>query len=137
MDPRLWSKYETGKVRITANALERMRRAMDCSEAELFYLALPHQHQYHDVHAREVRETASEYGTTPASTGRVRSLLALDVTALPAEEQHWFKAERDHLAILLERGLAMAENLVEKYLYLFGKARRAQDAEDDKNRSEA
>ncbi len=136
MQPKLWSKYETGKVRITANALERMRRAIGCSEVELFHLALPYQHLYHEGHGQEVREPTYEYGKTPTVGGPVRRLRNLDVQELPAEDQHWLKAERDHLVVLLEHGLTLADNLIEKYLYLMAQARRAQDAEDDLNRSD-
>ncbi len=134
MKDKNWSKYETGAVKITEQALARLRKALQCTKAELFYLALPYQRAYHNAPAEEIREDAPEFGTTPAATRAVRRLLALNEKALPAGEQHWFKLERDHLAALLARAVAMAEDLVEKYLYLIGKARRAQDEEDDKNR---
>lgn len=136
MKAKLWSKYETGAVRITAKALARMREALECSKAELFHLALPYQRAFHQDESGEIREGAQAYGTKPIPTNKVKRILALDENALPAEERHWFKVERDDVAAILSRAQDMADNLTEKYLDHIARARRAQDAEDDKNRQD-
>lgn len=127
MDQREWSKYEKGKQRITQNALNRMRDALECTDTDLWILANPIQVAHHSRQPEEIREDSYTYGSTPVPAGAARRLLAMDEKLLPVGEQHWFKVQRNALATALTGLLSAISHLVAKYWELVGELPPADD----------
>ncbi len=132
MDPKVWSRYETGKATITNGAIESMRKALQCTESELWHLAMPAQRAHYHGHTEEVREEAPDFGTPMAAGASVvQRLMALDENALPAEERGWFKANRNALATALTSMLTLVDNFVERFLDSAGRLRLAKEAKEE------
>ncbi len=134
IDQRDWSKYETGKKRITQHALDRMRDALECTDTDLWILANPVQVAHHSRQPQEIREDSYAYGSTPPPAAAAQRLLAMDETALPAEERHWFRAQRNALATALTNQhtaltnvLTAIDQVVARYWELVGKLPAADD----------
>ncbi len=140
IDQRDWSKYETGAKRITQHALDRMRDALECTDTDLWLLANPVQVAHHSRQAQEIREDSFAYGVTPAPAAAAQRLMAMDEKALPAEEQHWFKVQRNALATTLTNlytaltnVLTAIDQVAARYWELVGKLPAADDDIEENN----
>ncbi len=119
-----WSKFETGAKRLGASELPIILAGLGCSETELWQESVRMQSRHYFRRADEVREEAREYGTSMAA-GIVQGLWALDLDALPIDQQSWFRQERNFLANSLSSMFSLVDLFKDRYWNLIELFRRA------------
>ena len=134
IDEKTWSKYETGLMNPTANALPAIAAGLGVGETELWEESLREERAHYCGRSDLFRGNLAEEAP-PIAAAIVQGLWAMKVEALPREQRHAFESKRRDLAALLTSALHMVDSLNNEFARLTAEASTQQeenDVEDDR-----